>query len=193
MHARSTEHIAPDIHQFCLVRVEIPNRLGKSSTCWNQITKETYHTEPHAGWPLITAAFPSALSRIYTFSIFPTNIYKNKTKKYCMRDPSVASWQNSPSSRWFVYSLHPQTSQQSRKTKGIPQGSRQEPSAKQQTTSTSTTWAFSGSLFQGITILVGYLQLFNKKWRQDEKTTRGPRNGEGNPRRQMREIRNKVQ
>jgi len=26
---------------------------------------------------LITAAFPSALSRIYTFSVFPTNIYNN--------------------------------------------------------------------------------------------------------------------
>jgi len=26
---------------------------------------------------LITAAFPSALSRIYTFSVFPTNIYDN--------------------------------------------------------------------------------------------------------------------
>lgn len=36
---------------------------------------ETYHTEAQAGWPLTCSALPSALSRMYSFSSFPRNIY----------------------------------------------------------------------------------------------------------------------
>lgn len=37
--------------------------------------KRTHHTEAQAGWPLTCSALPSALSRMYSFSSFPRNIW----------------------------------------------------------------------------------------------------------------------
>ena len=34
----------------------------------------SHQTEPQAGWSFIRAALPSALSRMYTFSLLATNI-----------------------------------------------------------------------------------------------------------------------
>lgn len=61
MHARSTESVSYDLHDLGLTTSYIPDSKGKRVEIYNE---HACQTAPQAGWLLICAVLPSALSRM---------------------------------------------------------------------------------------------------------------------------------